>query len=290
MVLHLLYGGLLITSCIFFLTLLYKFNLDFYEDALPSAEQNEVAQSYKNSGFDAKQLSKMQNSRKPFARKNVSLNYSAKYAKAIFFRHLLEYKKTGFYFLDIFSGVYLIISVVVGLYLDIPLFGLLLFGIYMMVLSTYAGKWSMDFNGHFIFLIPASSASKLFYSTLSTIMKVMVNSLILFLPAGILMGASPVEIILSILTYISFGAISTYGAVLNYKLFDRVSNQMMKGLFMMITLFIYILPGIVAGSLLSFVFKIFDPYSFHISILIYNTLASLVIVYAAKGIYDTIDT
>lgn len=286
----LIYGGLLIASCIFFLTLLYKFNLDFYEDALPSAEQNEVAQSYKNSGFDAKQLSKMQNSRKPFARRKVTLKYSAKYAKAIFFRHLLEYKKTGFYFLNILSGLYLIISVVVGLYFDIPFFALLLFSIYIMVVSTYAGKWSMDFNGHFIFLIPASSASKLFYSTLSSIIKVMVDGVILFIPAGILMGVGPLEILLSILAYISFGALSTYGAVLNYKLFDRVSNQMMKGIFMMITLIVYILPGIVIGVLFSFVFEIFAPYSLHISFLVYNTLASLVIVQAAKGIYDSIDT
>jgi len=286
----LIYGGLLIFSCIGAITLLYKFNLDFYEDALPSAEQNEVAQSYKNSGFDAKQLSKMQNSRKPFARKNVSLNYSAKFAKAIFFRHLLEYKKTGFYFLNILSGIYLAISVGVGLYFDIPFFAFLLFSIYMMVLSTYAGKWSMDFNGHFIFLIPASSAAKLFYSTLSSIVKITIDSLILFLPAGILMGVSPLEIILTVLAYISFGALSTYGAVLNYKLFDRVSNQLMKGIFMMITLFVYILPGIVIGVLLSFVFKVFDPYSLQISFIVYNSLASFVIVQAAKGIYDSIDT
>lgn len=286
----LIYGGLLILSCIGSITLLYKFNLDFYEDALPSAEQNEVAQSYKNSGFDSKQLSKMQNSRKPFARRKVTLAYSAKFAKAIFFRHMLEYKKTGFYFINMLSVIYLVASVVVGLYFDIPFFALLLFSIYMMVLSTYAGKWSMDFNGHFIFLIPASSAAKLFYSTLSTILKVTVDSLLLFIPAGILMGVSPLEIILTILAYISFGALSTYGAVLNYKLFDRVSNQLMKGIFMMITLIVYILPGIVIGVLFSFVFEIFAPYSLHISFLVYNTLASLVIVQAAKGIYDSIDT
>jgi len=286
----LIYGGLLIASCIISITLLYKFNLDFYEDALPSAEQNEVAQSYKNSGYDPKQLSKMQNSRKPFARRKVTLTYSAKYAKAIFFRHLLEYKKTGFYFINILSGIYLVASIVVGLYFDMPFYAYLLFTIYIMVISTYGGKWSMDFNGHFIFLIPASSASKLFYSTLSSIIKVMVDGLILFLPAGILMGVSPVEILLSILAYISFGAISTYGAVLNYKLFDRVSNQMMKGIFMMITLVVYILPGIVIGALLSFKFEIFAPYSLQISFIVYNTLASLVIVQAAKGIYDSIET
>jgi hypothetical protein len=285
----LLYIGLLILTGIICITLLYNFNLDFYEDALPSAEQNEVAQSYKNSGYNSKELSKMQGTRKPFARRNAKLNYSALYSKAIFFRHMLEYKKSGYYFLNILSGIYLIASLGVGLYLHVPLYGFLLFSIYIMVISSYAGKWSLDLSSHFIFLIPASSASKLFYSTLSSLLKYFVDGMILFIPCGILMSSDPIEIILSVLAYTSFGSISTYGSVLNYKLFDKVSNQMMKGIFMMITLIVYILPGIAVGLLLNFKFQTFIPYSLQFSFIAYNILASLVLIQAAKGIYDTLE-
>ncbi|MGG7178923.1 putative ABC exporter domain-containing protein [Clostridium paraputrificum] len=285
-----LYSGLLLITCIISGVILYNLNLDFYEDALPSAEQNEVAQSYKNSGYDPKQLAQMNKVRKPLARRKTTMNYNAFYAKSIFFRHMLEYKKTGFYFLNILSGIYFVGSMIFGLYIKAPLYFFLLFAVYIMVIATYAGKWSSDFNGHYIFLIPASSASKLFYSTLSSIIKYLVDGLILFIPAGILTGSTLLEILLSILAYVSFGAISTYGAVLNYKLFDRVSNQMMKGIFMMITLFIFILPGIVVGLLLSFQLKIFGPYALHLSFIIYNTIASLVIIQGAKGIYDSIET
>jgi hypothetical protein len=264
--------------------------MDFYEDALPSAEQNEVAQNYKNSGFNSKELDKMQFARKPFARRNAKLNYSALYSKAIFFRHMLEYKKSGYYFLNILSGIYLIASVAIGLYLHISLSTFLLFAIYIMVISSSTGKWSLDLSSHFIFLIPASSTSKLFYSTLSSVIKYFVDGIILFVPCGILIKSNPTEIILSLLAYTSFGAISIYGSVLNYKLFDKVSNQMMKGLFMMITLIIYVLPGIVVGALFSFKFKIFGPYALHFSFIIYNTIASIIIIQAAKGIYDTLES
>ncbi|MBD7913284.1 putative ABC exporter domain-containing protein [Clostridium cibarium] len=285
-----LYVGLLILTGIICITILYNFNLDFYEDALPSAEQNEVAQSYRNSGFNSKELNKLQGTRKPFARRNAKLNYSALYSKAIFFRHMLEYKKSGYYFLNILSGIYLIASIAVGLYLSVPLYGFLLFSIYMMVISSYTGKWSLDLSSHFIFLIPASSASKLFYSTLSSLIKYFVDGMILFIPCGIIMGSDPIEVIFSILAYTSFGAISIYGSVLNYKLFDKVSNQMMKGIFMLITLIVYVLPGVVIGALLSFKFKIFGPYALHLSFILYNIIASLIIVQAAKGIYDTLES
>ena len=286
----LLYFGLLLITCIACAFILYNLHLDFYEDALPSAEQNEVAQSYKNSGYDPKQLAQSRKVRKPFARRKTTINYNAFYAKAIFFRHLLEYKKTGFYFLNILSGFYFIASIIFGLYIKAPLYVFLLFAVYIMVISTYSGKWSSDFSGHYIFLIPASSSSKLFYSTLSSVIKYAVDGFILFIPAGILIGSNPFEILLSILAYVSFGAISTYGAVLNYKLFDRVSNQVMKGLFMMITLFAFILPGLLIGLLLSFKLKIFGPYALHISFIIYNSIESLIIIQSAKGIYDSIET
>lgn len=285
-----LYLGLLIIICIICASVLYNLNLDYYEDALPSAEQNEVAQSYKNSGYDTKQLSQLRKARKPLARRKSTINYSSTYAKAIFLRHLLEYKKTGFYFLNILSGIYFIASISFGLYFKAPLYVFFFISIYFMVLSTYSGKWSTDFSGHYIFLIPASSASKLFYSTLSSILKYVVDSLILFLPAGILTGTNPLEILLIIIAYISFGAISTYGAVLNYKLFDRVSNQMMKGMFMMITLFVFIIPGIIIGAILSFYLNFLGNYSLYLSFILYNSLASLIIVQAAKGIYDSIET
>ena len=169
------------------------------------------------------------------------------------------------------------------------MYGLFFFSIYMMFLTTYAGKWATDFNNQIIFLIPARSEEKLFYSTLTTVIQYAVNGVILFLPSGVMSGTNIIDIILFILAYTSFGAVATYGAVLNYKLFDRVSNEMLKGIFMMITLFIYILPGIIIGLIISFVLKIFGDYSLQVAFIIYNTFASFVIIQFAKGIYDKVE-
>lgn len=286
-----LYIGLLVITNMIFIIVLYNFNLDFYEDVLSSAEMNEVAQTYKNSGYDMKQLDNTKLKYKPWSRKGVKSNYSSLYAKAIFSKHMLEHKKTGLWFFNILSLIYLLISISFGLFIkDLPFSVLLMFSVYIMAVSTYAGKWSSELNGHYIYLIPASSESKLFFSTLSTLIKYLSDSLILFIPAGILTGANPLEIVFSILAYMSFATILTYGAVLNYKLFDKVSNQMVKGMFMMLSLFLFILPGVVVGLLLSFKFQIFGPYALHFSFIAYNLVASIIIIQFAKGIFDTIES
>lgn len=164
-----LYMALLVIVSIVCGVILYNLNLDFYEDALPSAEQNEVVQSYKNSGYDKSELNKLTREKKPlFARRTKEFKYSATYGKAIFFRHLAEYRKTGFYFLGLSSLMYFLISVVTA-YINMPLIALFFLSVYLMFLTTYTGKWSSDFNNQVIFLIPARSEEKLFYSTLTTI-------------------------------------------------------------------------------------------------------------------------
>lgn len=285
-----LYLGLLILTCILCGFILYNLNLDYYEDALPSAEQNEVAQSYKNSGFDKKQLLSSSKSFKPFARRKVRMVKFPSFSKAIFYRHLLEYKKTGFYFLNLMTFLYLIISVLYGMFFNNPLSPLLYFTAYLIVTTSLLGKWSQDFNNQFIFLIPDTSVSKLFYSTLSSIIKYVIDGCFMFIPAGILLKTNPLEIVLAILCYISFGAVCTYGGVLSYKLFNKVSNELTRGLTTFLSLLVFIAPGILIGNLLSFYFKIFGSLAVYISIIIYNALISIIIIQKAKGIYDDIDS
>lgn len=58
---------------------------------------------------------------------------------------------------------------------------------------------------------------------------------------------------------------------------------------MMITLFLYILPGIIIGLILGLVLKIFGNYSLQLAFIIYNAFASFIIIQLAKGIYDRIE-
>lgn len=285
-----LYILLLLLTDILFCFILYKINIDFYEDTLTSAEQNEAAVALKNNGYNTKDLDYKNKGFKPLLfNKKVDMSNLPTYSKAIFIRHLLEYKKTGFYFINLASIGYLLFSLFWGYSVKGPYLVLFFISIYVLWLSSNAGKWCQDFYTHYIFLMPDNSASKLFYSTLSSVIKYIVDSLFIFIPAGILLNENPLIIISYIITYASFGFVITYGAVLNYKLFDRVSNQMIRGLFQLFSLFIFIIPGIIIGSLLSFYFNFLGDYALPVSMTIYNIIISLIIIKYCKSIYDTLE-
>lgn len=285
-----LYVFLLLLTDILFCFILYKINIDFYEDTLTSAEQNEAAAALKNNGYNTKNLEYKNKGFKPLLfNKKVDMSNLPTYSKSIFIRHLLEYKKTGFFFVNLFSIICFVFSLAWGIYIQGPYLVLFFIAVYILFLSVASGKWSQDFNTHYIFLIPDDSASKLFYSTLSSVIKYIIDSLFIFIPAGVILNENPLMIIGYIIAYSSFGFVITYGSVLNYKLFDRVSNQMVKGFFQLIVLFVFIIPGIIIGLILSSCFAFLGIYSLPLCMTIYNFLVSLIIIRYCKDVYDTIE-
>ncbi|MBM7835481.1 putative ABC exporter domain-containing protein [Clostridium sardiniense] len=279
----------LIASSSLFVIVLCKLNLDFYEDVLSSAETREAAMSYKNSGYDVKQLDYSKFKYKPWTRKNITDNYSSEFSKAIFRRQLLEYKKTGFYFLNLMTLILILGAIFFAKVVKGDIFIFLCIIVYILVLSVSASKWSLEFNTPTIFLIPDSSVRKLFYSTLTSIIKVSIDGVIVFLLIGALLRTNPIEIILCIITYISFGFLTTYGGVFNYKIFDRVSNQVTKSLVMFFSIFVYIAPAILIGAFIGIKLSFLGHYAIYAGVIIYNLIASIILMNLSKSIFDTIE-
>lgn len=274
---------------IIFIYVLCKLKLDFYEDVISSAETREAAAQYKNSGYDANQLDYSKLKYKPWTRKHIADNYSSKFSKAIFRRQLLEYKKTGFYFLNITTVIFVSLAILWGIFLKSDLFIFFCLSVYLLVLFSSGSKWTLEFNNPAIFLIPDSSKRKLFYSTLTTIIKSSIDGILMFSIIGIILNENIVEIIFCIITYITFIFLSTYGGVFSYKLFDRVSNNTTKALIKFLSLFIYILPSILIGTLIGINFKELGNYPIYVGISLYNILMSLILMHFSKGIFDTIE-
>ncbi len=279
----------LIASSALFIIVLCKLNLDFYEDVLSSAETREAAMSYKNSGYDIKQLDYSKFKYKPWTRKNITDNYSSEFSKAIFRRQLLEYKKTGFYFLNTMTLILVLGAIFFAKVVKGDIFIFLCIIVYILVLSSSASKWSLEFNTPIIYLIPDSSKRKMFYSTLTSIIKIFVDGIIVFSLVGILLKVNPIEILLCIITYVSFGFLAIYGGVFNYKLFDRVSNQITKSIVMLLSIFLYIAPAILIGAFIGIKLNFLGHYAIYIGVIIYNIIASIILMNLSKGIFDTIE-
>lgn len=154
--------------------------------------------------------------------RQIKERISAKGAKAIFYRQLLEYKKEKFF---IFSKVTLI-AVVIAFFLCYTLRDtaeesgvaeLFLLGViaYMsIVMSGYLGKWENELKNPYLYLIPDTPMKKLWYATLMEHVKALVDGSIICIPVGIFWHVEPVYVVFCILIYAVLQADRLYTKVI----------------------------------------------------------------------------
>jgi hypothetical protein len=223
--------------------LLYKMKLDYYEDVLEATEYAEAAIKAKREGRNMTFNQKI--------RRNVRNGLSGEGARALFTKNMLEIRKTSmFLFVDRMSVSVILSSIMFKLIMpsemgEFSIVMVLAFSSYMLLLMQMQGRWSSEVEKPYIFLIPASSYEKLLYATLSDHVKNLFDGAVLFTLSGIFFGAQVPTILISILSYVAFGAVFMYSDVLTRRLFGRVHS---KGLLIFVKIIfsiILIVPGII---------------------------------------------
>lgn len=183
---------------------------DDYADARKRAAKGEVAKVGKKKKF-----------------KNATISYKGNYAKAIFYRQLLEYKKNRFF---IFGGntlICLILGILVTIFLknadvDPTLFtSKLRYGILpglsaylVMMFSGFSAKWQKELECAYTFLIPDTGIKKLFYSTLIDHARFLIDGALLIIPCSYALQLNIAETLLMLFVYYLLQANKLYVEVL----------------------------------------------------------------------------
>ena len=181
---------------------------DEYEEALKKSQKGEVAVIGKKTKY-----------------KQKSIEYKGTGAKAIFYRQLLEYKKSKWFIFSLSSILYLIFGLAIGIasktipdfieepearYLIVPGF----MAYISIMISANRTKWVSELEHSLTFLIPDGVFKKLWYSTLIEHIKALIDGMLITLPACIGMGLSPVSILLTILCCVLLNACKIYTELL----------------------------------------------------------------------------
>lgn len=226
---------------------LYKMNLDYYEDVLEATDFLEQAYKAKKEGRNMTFNQKV--------KQNVKHKMTGDGASAIFQKQLLELKKTSFFFLFNKLSVTVIIAGIAFSYLMPEEMGassfllVLAFSVYMLMLMQVQGGWSNELNKHYIFLVPASSAQKLIYATMTEHIKNLFDGILLFVISGVLFKGTVDIILACIMTYVAFGAVFTYTDVLTRRLFGSVHSKGLQIFIKVIACILVEVPGIVFAVL-----------------------------------------
>ncbi|MDD4296841.1 MAG: putative ABC exporter domain-containing protein, partial [Ruminiclostridium sp.] len=176
-------------------------------------------------------------------------------SKAIFEKHLLEYRKTSYFMFFDKSSIITIIAGIVFKYL-MPdgvgnIFFILFFSAYMLFFFTIQGKWPLELEKPYIFLIPESNTSKLIYCTMAENIKNLLDGTLLFTVSYFLFDVNPIVIVLCIISYTLYGAIYIYSDVLSRRLFGKIHSKTMLIFIKMFVSAFVVLPGVILMGVIS---------------------------------------
>lgn len=233
---------LYLVSVVVFLILAVKMPCSgsYYEDAMQFADDYEELLQKKRDGQDAR-LGK----KEKFGKAKVE--YKGGGAKALFYKQLLEYKKSKFFFFDRMTVIMLLLGAFIG-YIwgqdmqEIREFILpVAMGYIVFCMSAVAGKWANEIKSPYTFLIPDTPMRKLWYATLMEHIKSAVCGALFALPVGIILKLPWYQVALSIIFFTCLQACKIYNTVLAEVMVGNVMGKTGKQLFVML------LQGIVMG-------------------------------------------
>lgn len=273
----------IIVSIIILIIILYKTNTDYYEDVLGATERKEKMYAAKKSGNKVKEI-KVDKIRK------INQGFGSGGAKAIFYKHLIEYRKNGMFFIGKESIGIVAFGIMSKYFMPhSSIATVLYFSIYMLFIFSMQGKWIEEMQIHYIYIIPANSIEKVFYGTLANHLKNLVDGIILFGIAGFLFKSDIITIILCAITYTTYGAIFVYTDVLARRIFGSTHGKIFKFFMKLIIIILIITPAFIGASLITYtVLKgaSYASYSYYIILALYNIIISFLLILSGKKIFE----
>lgn len=287
---HFYIYSFLVFSTILLLTYaIYQLKTDYYEDVLLATESKEEILQAKREG---KSISWRNNTKL----KKATQLYKHGGAQAIFYKHLLEYKKTGYFFVDRNTLFLIVLGISATFFFPkASINTVLFFSIYLLFFFSIQGKWAGELQKPFIYLIPAGSGKKVFFASLSQGFKNLMDGFLLFTVVGFMLKADVLTILCCILIYTAFGMIYIYGEILARRILGAAHSKHLKFFTKLLLIFLLVLPGIIGFTVLSFmnhsiwgdnILTTYIPYLF---LLIYTSLISFLILLFSRGIFEKLE-
>lgn len=289
-----LYMFMILATSVLILYITYTMDMDFYEDMLSSAETNEVIKDAK-AGIKVTPKEGAQKSIFTKVFKEVRLNLKGSYgAKVLFLKHINEYRKRSLlFFINTYSLLLLAVSILAGVFLKEAgiKFIFIIFSGFLIFTAGLGGKLYWEIDKPYIYLLPDSPSKKLFYGSASSFVKLFSDSLILFLPLGILSRTSIIEVILCISCYVALGGMLSFNGLCAFRVaqFLGFTGQVAKGLFFAFFQLFLAIPLFIIIMLGTKVFTDFNSYFIYFLYLIYSFGAGALFFFGGAGIFNDME-
>lgn len=291
----LLYTGLILLLTVASVILLVKGNPDYYEDVLQRTEVTYAAIQEKKANENGTGMSRFRNRR---AVKKGGF-HGGWGASTFFYKQLCEMRrKNRFGFLTTSTIMILLIAVGMAVFLERVSRGdndpmnpesmyatILSTEIYLLFFFQASADWVSELKKPFIYLVPASSLSRMIWASATTLAKPLFDGALAFTVLWLYLRVNPAIWVCSILMYASFGCLFTSTSVMFFSLFGQPAPKGLLALLQMLILVVLAIPGGVL-ALIAIVFLQLPWYLAGIAFSVGCILVTLGIYYACHNILE----
>ncbi len=224
---------------------------EWFEETAQITEQNGIAmESMKKGSIYSVTSSKR--------KKAVAFTFTAKGSAAIFQKHLLEYRKTGFWFVNFKTILFLLFGGGLGWLMstspdeDIPaiLLGLLLLSFISIFFALFS-RWNREVRSPYLYLIPDHPVKKLMMITAASSIKHLIDGLFFFIPLCIFCKGFIPDVIICVLAYVLVNQSYVSLDIIINRLFGRLNANSFRVLINYFTQMLMLIPAIVVGIIIS---------------------------------------
>lgn len=233
--------GLLIALLIWIIGLV---DADFYEDVLAATEISHSSIAAKKEGRNAEVVPQ-----------NVKVGAEGlnrgKGASAFFYKHLLEGRRSRKFIMDTASLMFMLITLVFAFFMrDLGLsIGPLAFSIYMLIFSSFMGRWAKELLLPYVYLVPEPPFKKLIMILGETFRKNLVESVIVGTGIGLIMQVGVFETLGIIALRFAASVLFIAATILSERLFGGLTIRWMQMTFLILTMMIVMIPTVVVAVL-----------------------------------------
>lgn len=232
-------------------------NVDYYEDVLQSTETAQEQRDALKKAADGGMLTTNNGKKRRYKVRKTGLGHGWG-ANTFFYKHMCEARrKSRIPFVDSSTVLLVVVNLGMAFFLShiwdedgTPMSpGLMMiigvvFSCYILFFLNATGAWMQELLKPYIYLSPASSFAKLVWSAMSTILKPVIDGVIVFTVLGIYMRANPLTAILCMLVYASMGVLYIAGSILSDRILGTIANKGLIMMLYMVVLLLMVLPGV----------------------------------------------
>ena len=266
-----------IAFAVIYFILVARTKTDFYEDVLKSSEKTHSAITAAKEGRAGEPL--------PTKIRTGDIGFKRGFgASAVREKHRIENRRGSVFLLSKVSILMIVMTAVYSFIMP-GVTGVFVISVYTLIISVASGRWAKELMSPYVYLIPEKPFVKLFNLIWEQIPKVVLESILCFIPVHFVLKCDIIVTVSMIVGRISFGFLFIAANLVMQRLFGMKGKSVLSVMAFILLVTALSLPSVIVGIGISMLIP-FNPQFSFFAISIVNIIISPLLLLLCRNVLE----